>query len=169
MKNLSNVFLLATTLILKHIHEKGIFDEKACWIQHENEEGVHFEASIEDETSTTTTQQQQPLPNSPNSSSSTSFDETPPRNFRSLREIYATTQAMFVADPTTFEEAVQKEEWSNAMKEELTAIQRNKTWDLVDLPEGKKSIGVKWVFKTKFHANGSVEKHKARLVAKGYS
>ena len=55
------------------------------------------------------------------------------------------------------------------MKEELATIQENKTWDLVDLLKGKKAIGIKWVFKTKFHANGSVEKHKVYLIAKGYS
>ena len=37
------------------------------------------------------------------------------------------------------------------------------------MPEGKKAIGLKWVFRTKYHANGSIQKHKARLVIKGYS
>ena len=36
------------------------------------------------------------------------------------------------------------------------------------LPPGGKTIGVKWVFKTKFNKNGEVDKYKARLVAKGY-
>ena len=76
---------------------------------------------------------------------------------------------MFVADPIIFEEAAEKEEWTNAMNEEIAAIQRNKTWELMNLPKGKKAIGVKWVFRTKFHADGSIQKHKARLVAKGYS
>ena len=55
------------------------------------------------------------------------------------------------------------------MKEELMAIQKNETWEMVDLPEGKNAIGLKWVFKTKYHANGTIQRHKARLVAKGYS
>ena len=55
------------------------------------------------------------------------------------------------------------------MNKEIAAIQRNKTWELMNLPKGKKAIGVKWVFSTKFHADGSIQKHKARLVAKGYS
>ena len=55
------------------------------------------------------------------------------------------------------------------MEEELLAIQKNQTWDLVNLPEGKKAIGLKWVFRTKYHADGSIQKHKARLVTKGYS
>jgi len=40
---------------------------------------------------------------------------------------------------------------------------------MVDLPEGKKAFGLKWVYKSKFAADGSLEKHKACLVAKGYA
>uniref|UniRef100_M1B324 Gag-pol polyprotein n=1 Tax=Solanum tuberosum TaxID=4113 RepID=M1B324_SOLTU len=50
-------------------------------------------------------------------------------------------------------------EWRCAMVEELMAIRKNGTWDLVDLSDGKNVIGVKWVFKTKYHADGSVQKH----------
>ncbi|MDP1136514.1 reverse transcriptase domain-containing protein, partial [Klebsiella pneumoniae] len=49
------------------------------------------------------------------------------------------------------------------------SIQRNKTWDLVDPPANKNVIGLKWVFRTKFNTDGSIQKHKARLVAKGYA
>jgi hypothetical protein len=55
------------------------------------------------------------------------------------------------------------------MDEEIDSIERNNTWDLVDLPEGKNSIGFKWVYKTKMNAEGEVEKYKARLVAQGFS
>ena len=44
----------------------------------------------------------------------------------------------------------------------------NKTWDLVDLPPGAKPIGLKWIFKIKRNADGSINKYKSRLVAKGY-
>eukprot|EP00253_Pinus_taeda_P020850 PITA_20850 len=54
------------------------------------------------------------------------------------------------------------------MDEEMNAIERNKTWDLVELPKGKEVIGVKWVYKTKCNAEGKIERHKARLVVKGY-
>eukprot|EP00253_Pinus_taeda_P034533 PITA_34533 len=43
-----------------------------------------------------------------------------------------------------------------------------KTWELVDLPEGKDAIGVKWVYKTKSNVEGKIDRHKARLVVKGY-
>ncbi|KAL6312732.1 hypothetical protein AAG906_015139 [Vitis piasezkii] len=80
------------------------------------------------------------------SSSSQSSRGNPPRKFRSLRDIYETTQVLFVADPTTFKEAVEKEEWCGAMKEEIAAIEKNETWELVELHEDKNVIGVKWVF-----------------------
>lgn len=54
------------------------------------------------------------------------------------------------------------------MNEEITSIERNNTWELIDLPEGQKSIGVKWVYKTKLKEKGDVQKYKARFVAKGY-
>lgn len=77
--------------------------------------------------------------------------------------------ALLVSDPICYEEAVEQSEWKNAMIEEMQAIERNSTWELVDAPEGKNVIGLKWVFRTKYNANGSIQKHKARLVAKGYS
>lgn len=48
-------------------------------------------------------------------------------------------------------------------------MRKNQVWDLVDLPEGRKSIGNKWVLKIKRKADGSVERYKARLVAKGFT
>ncbi|CAL5333116.1 unnamed protein product [Camellia sinensis] len=71
-------------------------------------------------------------------------------------------------DPTVFENAVKESKWRKAMDEEIAAIRKNDTWELSDLPEGHKTIGVKWVYKTKLKENGEVDKYKARLVAKGY-
>ena len=47
--------------------------------------------------------------------------------------------------------------------------QKNQTWDLIDIPADKTSIGVKWVYKIKLNEKGELEKNKARLVAKGYA
>ena len=55
------------------------------------------------------------------------------------------------------------------MDAEISAIQRNNTWELTYLPEGGKTIGVKWVYKTKLNEHGKIDKYKARLVAKGYT
>ncbi|GAA0166350.1 transmembrane signal receptor [Lithospermum erythrorhizon] len=49
------------------------------------------------------------------------------------------------------------------------SIERNHTWTLIELPQGAKIIGVKWIYKTKRDENGEITKHKARLVAKGYT
>ncbi|MCO5609324.1 hypothetical protein L7F22_063550 [Adiantum nelumboides] len=59
--------------------------------------------------------------------------------------------------------------WEQAMDEEMVAIDINETWELVPLPEGKKSIGCKWVYKVKHNADGIISRYKARLVAKGYA
>ena len=48
-------------------------------------------------------------------------------------------------------------------------IEKNQTWELVDRPQNRNVIGVKWVFRTKLNADGSINKHKARLVVKGFA
>eukprot|EP00253_Pinus_taeda_P025980 PITA_25980 len=48
-------------------------------------------------------------------------------------------------------------------------IIKNDTWKLVDPPFGTKPIGCKWVYKNKYKADVSLDKHKARLVAKGFA
>ena len=55
------------------------------------------------------------------------------------------------------------------MEEEYESIMKNNTWELNELPKHKNPIGCKWIYKTKFNADGSINKYKARLVAKGYS
>ncbi|RVW73046.1 Retrovirus-related Pol polyprotein from transposon RE1 [Vitis vinifera] len=71
-------------------------------------------------------------------------------------------------DPITFQEAIKDLKWHKAMNEEIMSIEKNNSWELVELPKGQKSIGVKWVYKTKLNKDGGVDKYKARLVAKGY-
>ena len=55
------------------------------------------------------------------------------------------------------------------MNEEMEALQKNATWELVPLPKGMKPIGCKWVFTVKLKPDGSIDRYKARLVAKGYA
>ena len=56
------------------------------------------------------------------------------------------------------------------MNEEIESLQKNHTWDLVELLEGKRFVGCQWIFKKKFDLSSTeIIKYKARLVAKGYS
>ncbi|CAI7818951.1 unnamed protein product, partial [Closterium sp. NIES-54] len=74
-------------------------------------------------------------------------------------------------EPATLKEALESsdaEEWKNAMESELKSIEENGTWELVELPEGRKAITSKWLFKIKSDADGKIERYKSRLVAKGY-
>ncbi len=73
------------------------------------------------------------------------------------------------AEPIYFEDAIGHAPWDKAMDEEMAALDANKTWELVPLPEGKKAIGCKWVYKVKHNSDGSISRYKARLVAKGYA
>ena len=71
-------------------------------------------------------------------------------------------------EPISLQEAMKEQKWQKAMDAEIASIEKNNTWELTDLPRGQKTIGVKWVFKTKLNEKGEIDKHKARLVAKGY-
>jgi hypothetical protein len=71
-------------------------------------------------------------------------------------------------EPCSFAEAEGDEAWRAAMQEEMDAVNRNGTWELVDLPHGHCPIGLKWVYKLKKNEAGKVVKHKARLVARGF-
>ncbi|KAL8107456.1 hypothetical protein AgCh_024022 [Apium graveolens] len=100
-----------------------------------------------------------------------------PRHFRLLGDIYNETEEvkaeselffMGIDEPSSYREAVTEQVWKRAMQDEIDSIERNKTWELVELPTGHKTVGLKWVFKLKRDTEGNVIKHKARLVAKGY-
>eukprot|EP01018_Ginkgo_biloba_P011369 Gb_30477 [translate_table: standard] len=55
------------------------------------------------------------------------------------------------------------------MEAKFDALVRNDTWTLMELPLDKDMIGTKWIYKTKYKSDGSIDKHKVRLVAKGYA
>ncbi|GJT84466.1 ribonuclease H-like domain-containing protein, partial [Tanacetum coccineum] len=61
--------------------------------------------------------------------------------------------------------------WSlvEAINLEIEALNNNNTWEITKLPQGRKAIGSKWGFKTKYKSNGELERFKARLVAKGFN
>ena len=98
----------------------------------------------------------------------------PSRERRAPREWWkeqATAMGATVFEPSTFEEAMASdnaEQWRHAMDEEMASLRANQTWTLEEVPPGVDPIPVKWVYKLKMDANGTVQRFKARLVAKGY-
>ncbi|GKD70153.1 transposable element [Tanacetum coccineum] len=88
----------------------------------------------------------------------------PPRKFHSLTEIYNVNFCH--VEPKSFKDAIKEESWKKAMEDEI--LEKNNTWELVDKPQDKDVSGVKWVYKFKYNADGSVQRNKTRLVAKGY-
>ena len=71
--------------------------------------------------------------------------------------------------PNTVFEALTKNEWKDVMREEMSALEKNKTWEIVERPKGKNIVDCKWIFTLKYKVDGSLERHKATLVAKGYT
>ena len=77
-----------------------------------------------------------------------------------------------IEEPQNIEEALEgklSEKWKEAADSEYKSLMENGTWELVELPSGRRPVGFKWIFKTKHGSDGNVECYKARLVAKGYA
>ena len=65
-------------------------------------------------------------------------------------------------------EGPESEKWLEAMKSEIGSMYDNKVWTLMEIPEGRKAVENKWIFKKKTDADGNVTVYKARLVANGF-
>ena len=73
--------------------------------------------------------------------------------------------------PVTYSEAISSpdsQSWKYAMNEEMDSLLNNDTFELTQLPEGRKVVGGRWVYAVKLGPNNE-EQFKARYVAKGYS
>ncbi|KAD6795364.1 hypothetical protein E3N88_06260 [Mikania micrantha] len=128
-----------------------------------------------------------PSPNLPNSPSSSENSPPPPSNppspsspphTRTFKPpnpkyhnqdflLYHSTPQLF-PEPSTSTQALKQPHWRHAMQEEFNALTRNQTWSLVPPDSILNLVGCKWVFRTKFKPDGSVDRFKARLVAKGF-
>ena len=179
-----------------HVSRDVVFEENKSWPCEEQSNGDtatsvaglfsvsgrHSETRIQD-----SSLDESIMPAMPASltSSSQSYEEntaesgenTEPRRFRPLSEVYNNTEEVEMPDelmylgvdePATFKLAVKNRAWQEAMNTEINAIERNGTWQLMELATGHKAIGLKWVYKLKKNTDGDVIKHKSRLVAKGY-
>lgn len=100
--------------------------------------------------------------------SSRSTKGNPPK--RLIEEINFVNDA--VIEPKNLKQVMasnQKNQWIDAMKDEMESLRSNGTWDLCELPKDRTAIGSKWVFKKKTSPDGTVKSFKARLVAQGFS
>ncbi|KAF3772830.1 Uncharacterized protein EJ110_NYTH56868 [Nymphaea thermarum] len=73
-----------------------------------------------------------------------------------------------VVIPRSVDDAKNDPKWLHAMTEEMGALAKNKTWEVVDIPKGTHLVGSKWVYNVKYKPDGTVDRYKARFVAKGF-
>ena len=106
------------------------------------------------------------------------YEQSEPIMVKTITQLYEETspnpppidKCMVSTDePMSYEEASCEEAWKTAMIEEMQAIDRSNTWELVPPPIGCKLIGLNWIFKLKRNSNGDVVRYIERLVVKGYS
>ena len=93
--------------------------------------------------------------------------ELEPHRYKTLTQLYSETNPMqaegeecllISEEPSSYAEAAREEVWKRAMKEEMEAIDRNQTWELVVPPPNCRPIGLKWLFKIKKSAKGETQK-----------
>ncbi|GKB53020.1 putative mitochondrial protein, partial [Tanacetum coccineum] len=75
-----------------------------------------------------------------------------------LANVFAETE------PSSYNHASRYPEWLQVMQTELKTLEKNHTWELTSLPPGHKAISSKWVFKTKYKADGTIDRYKERVL-----
>ena len=98
--------------------------------------------------------------------------EAPPQPWRSARLRAARELLLLDNDePATYVEVMadpDSEKWQDAMKSEIESMKENQVWNLIDPPDGVRTIECKWIYKKKKDMDGNVHIYKAQLVAKGF-
>lgn len=85
--------------------------------------------------------------------------------------VYYVRECKMQSLPTSLREARKRDvwqQWKNAVEDEMQSIQRNKTWCVTILPNGRQPISCKWVLQIKRDEDGNIQRYKARLVARGF-
>ena len=86
------------------------------------------------------------------------------KSFTFIIFIHFTTSSVEI--PKNVHDALKVLEWREAINEEMRALEKSKTREVINLPREKTVVNYKWVFTIKYRSNGSLERYKARLVAK---
>jgi len=68
--------------------------------------------------------------------------------------------------PTLVQEALKDENWIRAMNEEMSALERNETWEIVERPKDKKAVGCRWIYKVKYKTDGTLDRYKSKVGCK---
>jgi len=78
-------------------------------------------------------------------------------------------QVLETHDSDTLVEASGHLDWDTTMNREYRSLMVNDTWDLVPISKGRKFVKCRYVYRTNYASNESIERRKAWLVSKGFS
>jgi hypothetical protein len=78
------------------------------------------------------------------------------------RNLIEELNLMSTGELCTFDEAEQDAAWRAAMQVEIDSVERNRTWELADLPQGHRAITLKWVYKLKRNEAGEIVNARVR-------
>ena len=71
-------------------------------------------------------------------------------------------------EPANLKKPSADQAWKAVMQPKYDSIMKNDTWELVDKPPKRKAVGTKWIWKSMYKSDGTLEKYKAKLVAQGF-
>ena len=67
----------------------------------------------------------------------------------------------------SYSKAMKHKGWRDVMQQEIAALENNNTWVVQSLPNDKKTLGCKWVYKIKYNSDGTIKRLKTHLVVLG--